>query len=320
MKVLGLSFGRKMKCSELMVKAALMEAEKAGAEVAFLRMLDLEIKPCTGCGGCGNSLDKGGNGRCILKDDLHIVEDAFINADAIIVAAPVYALGTAGQYKQLVDRFGPSHDIAFLGKANEKRIAEGKTGDQLLDPRIFKERYAGLISVGGAMTQNWVSFGLPTMHLLCFPGQIKVVDQIDAYDMGRMGSPLLNDDLMGRVRRMGQHVVSAIGKPQAEVAWMGDEQGTCPVCHCDLLTVRRTTTVECPICGSYGTLSVEGDQVKVTFTAAEQKRSRLNYDGKLEHWTEIKSFGAIAGPKIRAAGEELTRKIKSYEGYAEAQR
>ncbi|NLK88825.1 MAG: hypothetical protein GX276_01600, partial [Clostridiaceae bacterium] len=64
-------------------------------------------------------------------------------------------------------------------------------------------------------------------------------------------------------------------------------------------------------------LSVEGDKVQVTFSEAEQKRSRLNYDGKLEHYVEIKGFGAIAGPKIKAAGEALTEKIKTFENYRE---
>jgi multimeric flavodoxin WrbA/uncharacterized Zn finger protein (UPF0148 family) len=320
MRVLGLSFGRKMKCCEILVKEALMECEKAGHEAAFIRMIDLNIRTCTGCGGCGNSLDKGGDGKCVIKDDLPFVDEEFLKADAIIAAAPVYVLGPSGQYKQVADRFGPSHDLAFLTKVNEKRIAEGKTGDQLIDPRNFKQRYAGLISVGGASTKNWTSFGLPMMHMLFFPSQIKVVDQINAFNMGGRGNPVLDNELMERVRRLGRNIASAAGKPHAEVGWMGEEEGTCPVCHCDLITMSGTTKVDCPVCGSYGTLSIEGEKVKVTFTEAEQKRSRLNFDGKLEHYNEIKSFEGIAGPKIRAAGEELPKMLKKYEGYKELSR
>ena len=81
MKVLGLSFGRKMKNCEILVKEALLEAQSMGAEVQFIRMIDLDIKPCTGCGGCGNSLQKGGSGRCIIKDDLPMVDEAFMESD-----------------------------------------------------------------------------------------------------------------------------------------------------------------------------------------------------------------------------------------------
>jgi flavone/flavonol reductase len=317
MKVLGISFGRKMKNCEILVKHALMEAEKAGAEVSFIRMVDLDVKTCTGCGGCGKSLDNGGNGRCIIKDDLPYVDEAVLNSDAIIVAAPVYALGPSGQLKQMADRFGPSHDLAFLTNANEQRKEAGKTGDELVDPRNFKHRYAGLISVGGAKTKNWVSLGLPTMHILCFPAQIKVVDQIDAYNMGSIGSPLLDKDLMERVARLGRNVTSSIGKRHEEVKWMGEEDGTCPVCHCDLLIANGTTTVECPVCGIYGKVAIEGEKLKVTFSEAEQKRSRLNYDGKLEHYTEIKSFGSIAGPKMAAAKDVLPGMLEKYKDYRE---
>lgn len=317
MRVLGISFGRKMMNCELMVKEALMEAEKAGADVAFIRTIDLDIKTCTGCMGCMNGLDRGGDGKCIIKDDLPFVDEEFLKADAIVIAAPVYALGPSGQLKQMVDRFGPSHDFAFITKENEKRIAEGKTGDQLVDPRYFKPRYAALISVGGATTKNWTSFGLPTMHLLCFPSHIKVIDQINAYGMAARGNVLLDEEMMERVRRLGRNIMSAIGKPHDEVGWMGEEEGTCPVCHCDLIEMSGTTTVECPVCGIYGKLSVDGDKVKITFSEAEQKRSRLNFDGKLEHWKEIKGFGAIVGPKMFAAKDILPKMLEKYKGYKE---
>ena len=47
-KVLGISFGRKMSNCDVMVKHALMECEKAGCEVAFLRADDLNITNCNG--------------------------------------------------------------------------------------------------------------------------------------------------------------------------------------------------------------------------------------------------------------------------------
>ena len=51
-KVLGISFGRKMSNTDVMVKTALMECEKAGYKVKFLRGDDLDIKPCTCCFSC----------------------------------------------------------------------------------------------------------------------------------------------------------------------------------------------------------------------------------------------------------------------------
>jgi multimeric flavodoxin WrbA len=41
--------------SEILLKQALMEAEKlSGAEVEIIRLMDLTIKPCTGCESCAD--------------------------------------------------------------------------------------------------------------------------------------------------------------------------------------------------------------------------------------------------------------------------
>jgi len=49
MKVLGSTCGRKMSNTEILVREALMRAEEMGAEVETVRLMDLNIKPCTWC-------------------------------------------------------------------------------------------------------------------------------------------------------------------------------------------------------------------------------------------------------------------------------
>ena len=49
----------------------------------------------------------------------------------------------------------------------------------------------------------------------------------------------------------------------------------------------KSTTVTCPICGIHGTVSIEGDELKVAFSEAEQFRSRMNLTGVIEHQAEI---------------------------------
>ncbi len=64
MKVLGLTCGRKMSNTEILVKEALMGAEEMGAKVEIVRLMDLNIKPCTGCNSCVIDLfEKAGSGR-----------------------------------------------------------------------------------------------------------------------------------------------------------------------------------------------------------------------------------------------------------------
>ena len=52
MKVLGISAGREVSNSEILLKAALKAVEEEGHEVAFARLHDFEIKSCTGCEVC----------------------------------------------------------------------------------------------------------------------------------------------------------------------------------------------------------------------------------------------------------------------------
>ena len=52
MKVLGLTCGRKLSNTGILVKEALMGAQEMGAEVEIVRLMDLDIKPCTGCRLC----------------------------------------------------------------------------------------------------------------------------------------------------------------------------------------------------------------------------------------------------------------------------
>ena len=49
MRLLGLSCGRRMGNSEILLKEALMGAEESGIQADFIRMLDLDIKQCLMC-------------------------------------------------------------------------------------------------------------------------------------------------------------------------------------------------------------------------------------------------------------------------------
>ena len=258
MKVLGISFGRRNQRSDVMVKEALFAAKAAGAEVQFINTVRMDIGHCRACDYCSRMRDKGETEiHCCMKDDYHILEEACLEADGIIIGAPVYAVGIVGQFKNFVDRFGPSHDRAALIEENKKRKAEGKPE---LDPRYFKDRYTGFISVGGAETHNWVSLGLPMLDLFSFSFCMKCVGHVDAYDQGRTGHPLFDPALMSKCAELGKAVAESLGKPYDEVdTWVGEE-GVCPVCHNPLLSMNGTTHVECPICGIWGDLKVDGEK------------------------------------------------------------
>lgn len=315
-KVLGISFGRKMGNTDVMIKTALMECEKEGCEVQFIRADDLDIKPCTGCIACVVGMTTGrGKGGCHLKDDFAILDEALMECDAVIVGSPTYVLSPTGKFKVVCDRIGPAHDITFRKAAYEEGLKAGKSEDQLPDKRSFKKRVAALVSVGGAMTKNWLAFMLPTMYEFTMSMGIDVVDMHEYHGAMAYEHVLGNETQMERMKKMGQNIAQSLKADTEEerTKWRGDEEGVCPVCHCDMLTVSKDRkSVECPVCGIVGQFRVDGGELKVEFSRKEQDRSRLRWGGKLEHSTEIKT--EAVGPGQIPNLKELKEK---YIGYAE---
>lgn len=319
MNALGISFGKKMGNTDILVKEALFGIREAdpNAHIEFVNTINLKIGRCIGCGACSTSLEKGGDNDCVIKDDLQPLEEKVRDADCIILGAPVYVLQPVGQFKNFVDRFSCRHDTSAVSWVYEKRRAGELPGPkEIEDKRRFKQRYVGYISVGGATTENWTSMGTATLHLFGFPNMMKVVGSLNIHSTGTVGNPVLDEDLMQNVHGLGLAVGNAYGKPLDEIPWYGEE-GICPVCHQKLITLNGTTTVECPVCGIEGKLSVDGDKVTVTFPEEQQARARGTFAGLREHTTEIQGFGAIAGPKIMAAKDELPKKLEKYRKFDE---
>ncbi len=232
------------------------------------------------------------------------MEEAFKEADAIVACAPVFCLSPNGLFKTFCDRMGPSHDISFLTNARKQGEEMGKPEDKLPDKRWFKPRAAALMVVGGASTQNWVSFGLPSMFEL-FSNGMHIVDAYSAHGAMEYEHMVGNEKLMDRMKLMGDHLADALETEGGLEKWYGDTEGTCPVCHNDLLTItHKGTCVECPVCGIAGELKIENGQIRVEFSPEEIDRSRLKYAGKLEHYLEIRN-SAMTMKKIPDLKERL---------------
>lgn len=61
-------------------------------------MPSLDIRPCKACYGCITG------GSCPNRDDMDFLLDRIVEADAIIIASPVYFLGAHSIFKQVLDR------------------------------------------------------------------------------------------------------------------------------------------------------------------------------------------------------------------------
>ncbi len=310
MKLFGLGAGRKMGNSEILLKEALTAAKEAGAEVELLRLQDLNIKPCTGCISCSRDQQTGGTGKCIIKnDDMSFFNEMLLSCDGLILSTPVYILTPPGYFKVLCDRIGPSHDVAWQMEA--KKIAEREGRKSKIDERYFKPRVAGFLAVGGAPTAEWVSLTLPLMNAFTFPMQIEIVDQYQLLATPLPGQVVLNDKALERARKLGRHVAEAMGKSADQLRWMGDDPGTCPVCHSNVMIVGKKSPVECAICGIKGELKERNGEITVTFPEKEKAIARLTLAGKKIHFDEVLETAHKFGPRMG----EIMSKLKPYRAF-----
>lgn len=109
--------------------------EQGGSTVEYIRLNDLNIRPCQGCGGC----DKTGN--CVIKDDMTPLFQTVDDADRILLVSPVYFYGLSGQSKIFGDRFQSRWARKYLVKERFKE-GEGRKGYLLSTaatkgPKIF---------------------------------------------------------------------------------------------------------------------------------------------------------------------------------------
>lgn len=103
-KVIGINGSpRKRRNSDRLLESALQGARKAGAETVKYDLFDLDYSGCRSCFAC-KRLDNSSYGRCALKDDLTDVLKNILEADAVIIAAPIYFGDVPGAVRNLYER------------------------------------------------------------------------------------------------------------------------------------------------------------------------------------------------------------------------
>jgi len=100
-KILAL-FGspRKKGNSTLLANHIILGAESRGAIIESIYLNGLNIKPCQGCYACQEEDSKG----CAVDDDMQGIYPKITEADALIIASPVYWFTMSAQTKIFMDR------------------------------------------------------------------------------------------------------------------------------------------------------------------------------------------------------------------------
>ncbi len=306
MKILGISAGTKNGSNDAMCKQALMGAKEAGAEIEFVRVLDLDIKHCTGCIACVMSLMGGKGNRCSIKDDFDWLLDKMLDADGIVISAPIFEKGTAGIIRTLTDRFGPRLDRG--NNIISTKIAEA-TGGTAPDPRILKDKVISFMGVGGS---DWDT------RVQCDHGMLALTPMWQVIDNEKFSwskKIIMEDEKLDKATMIGKNIVEA-ANDMANASYKG-EKGICPHCHSNnFYLAPGSTDAVCCLCGIKGEVVIEDGKTIFNFPEEQLEHAHDTLSGKFIHGEDIKrNEGELMAIKKT---DEYKSRVNKYKEFIEA--
>lgn len=182
MKILAIVGSSRIKGNtNYLVDEALGEAAKLGAETEKIVLSQYKVAPCLGHDDCD------AHNSCVQNDDTAWILDRFCDADAVILATPVYYYNISAQMKAFMDRnyFLYMHD------------------------RKSRARAVGLIIIAE-------SAGIEdTEHTLRrFINEVFTVDRDKIFVMsglaGRIGDAQTNTELVKEARKLGRELLASL--------------------------------------------------------------------------------------------------------------
>lgn len=89
---------RKNGNTDILTDTLLESAIQHGAGAEKVRLISMKIKPCLECGGCDET------GECIIEDDIQELYEKIAEADALVVASPVFFYNITSTTQAMVER------------------------------------------------------------------------------------------------------------------------------------------------------------------------------------------------------------------------
>jgi multimeric flavodoxin WrbA len=291
-RILGLGCGQPDGSAEILLKAALQEAEKAGASVELVRLDDLHLPS---------------GPDAAEPDDAWWFWDKLVDCDGWIISTPIISRTVTARLKLLGDRLlGPNADAAIVEELLAVRRAGGEpTVPFRVDERVLKPRVAGFLAVGGALTPQWKTLTLPVMHTMTFSMHMAVVDQVMFAGAGTPRAIVLDESAVARAGELGANVASQLGRPFDEAEYRGDP-GLCPLCHLSVVELVGTS-VACATCGARGELT---PQLTVRWT--DLSPSVIGMAEKRAHSAEIQETAQAHAP-LRPTIDETAAAFAAYD-------
>lgn len=298
--ILGISSGRVMGNSEIILRECLMKCEKlADVDVRIVRLRTLNISQCDGCLECMRDAASGGNGNCKYQDDFEWLKEQILWADAIVFSAPSFLYTPTAEVITMMNR------------------ALGCGQDHIAACRA-KPKVVGLICVGGSDT---IDFNLPMQYyaLNSVCKGFRLVDQFYANWARGKGFITKQERHLIRARLQAKRVINSLMGYQVpeihtqiqklnpmehEDDHFVDLEG-CPVCHSPVVymenDVFKLGKFTCSICGATGHVEHHGGRLTYVWEDDSVAHNRLHAD---HDKTYIEAYAA-AHQSTEAAGPSL---------------
>ncbi|MFC1915480.1 flavodoxin family protein [Chloroflexota bacterium] len=110
--VIVLGSPRKKGNSTILAQKAADGVRAAPADARLFHLHDMNIRPCNACDSC---LQEKNDGCCSIDDDMQMLYPELRQANALIIASPIYIFTVTAQIKLFLDRCRPlwesSHNI-----------------------------------------------------------------------------------------------------------------------------------------------------------------------------------------------------------------
>jgi len=101
--------------SATLAENVILGAKSMGAMVDTYFLHGMDIKPCDACAICREDI----NAECVINDDMQKLYPKIREADALVIASPIYWFTVSAQTKLFMDRcyaLGVSGEYALKGK------------------------------------------------------------------------------------------------------------------------------------------------------------------------------------------------------------
>ena len=157
--ILGLCASPNKGASETALKKALAAARDFShkIETHYVSLRNKKINPCSDCRFCIKNQT-----WCCVKDDMQEVFDQIIEADALIVASPVYVMSATPHLYSLCTRMRPAMHVY---------------------PNLFREKFISAIAVGGERNGGQ-EITIANIHNLFMTRGMNVVSNESGYYAG----------------------------------------------------------------------------------------------------------------------------------------